>query len=203
MNETPRPPERRPDIDEEDLRPHVFDGIQEYDKKLPNWWLMTLYGTIVFSILYWFFYHTFQVGLTPSEMLQVREARAEEWKIAQGLGEASNESLFAMSFEASVTATGERLYQTHCAACHGANGGGMPGFPSLIDNDWIHGGSPMEIRHIILEGVPDRGMIAWRNLIGERGAAEITAFLIQLNPYLSEEAESQASANGQPNDETE
>ena len=44
----PQPP-RKPG--EEPVRAHVFDGIAEYDRRLPNWWLITLYATIAFSIV--------------------------------------------------------------------------------------------------------------------------------------------------------
>ena len=36
MKPTPTPPE-------DPIRPHVFDGIAEYDKRLPNWWLAILW----------------------------------------------------------------------------------------------------------------------------------------------------------------
>ena len=35
------------------LRDHVVDGIQEYDQRLPFWWLCILFGVIGFSIVYW------------------------------------------------------------------------------------------------------------------------------------------------------
>ncbi|HBR93916.1 MAG TPA: hypothetical protein DEA90_07095, partial [Opitutae bacterium] len=35
------------------LRDHVVDGIQEYDQRLPFWWLCILFGVIAFSIVYW------------------------------------------------------------------------------------------------------------------------------------------------------
>ena len=44
---------------------HAWDGdLQEYNNPLPRWWLWCFYGTIVFSILYWFIYPSWPVGDT-------------------------------------------------------------------------------------------------------------------------------------------
>src|SRR5436190_16751824 len=70
MLEPTNPPSQTPD--EETLRPHTYDGIQEYDKRLPRWWLLTLYGAMVFAAIYWGYYHTYGVGDSPTVALQTQ-----------------------------------------------------------------------------------------------------------------------------------
>ena len=42
---------------------HAWDGdLQEYNNPLPRWWLWCFYGTLVFSVFYWFLYPSWPVG---------------------------------------------------------------------------------------------------------------------------------------------
>ena len=60
---------------ENQLRAHSFDGIQEYDNRLPNWWLWTLHGSIVFSLAYWIIFHSLGVGKMPHESFEADRRR--------------------------------------------------------------------------------------------------------------------------------
>ena len=53
--------------DEPQLRDHVYDGIQEYDQKLPNWWLFTLYIGIVWFVGHWLCYYQLGFGSSRNE----------------------------------------------------------------------------------------------------------------------------------------
>ena len=65
---------------EDPVRPHSYDGIQEYDKRLPNWWLMTLYASIVFWVGYWSYYEWFRVGLTGPQQVEQALSQIEAAK---------------------------------------------------------------------------------------------------------------------------
>ena len=55
---------------------------------------------------------------------------------------------------------GKRLYQRHCASCHGSNAEGGPGndlipaAPDLTDKEWKHGSTDGEIFSVVKNGVP-------------------------------------------------
>ena len=67
---------------EPELRPHTYDGIQEYDQKLPNWWLFTLYIAIVFSIAAWLSYYQLGIGMSDEDRMDAfitaRQANADK-----------------------------------------------------------------------------------------------------------------------------
>lgn len=66
-----------------------------------------------------------------------------------------------------------RLYQQHCAACHGRGlQGGLA--PSMLDDTWTHGSSDEDLARIIREGVPD----AMTGFSAELSEAEIRGLVI-------------------------
>jgi cytochrome c6 len=53
---------------------------------------------------------------------------------------------------AAQTADGKALFQKNCAACHQANGKGIPGaFPALAGNPLVQG-APAEVTTVLLKG---------------------------------------------------
>jgi len=48
---------------------------------------------------------------------------------------------------------GKAVFLTYCSQCHGSGANGATGFPSLIDDDWLWGGSIEEIYQTISNGI--------------------------------------------------
>ena len=57
---------------------HEYDGIREYDNKLPNWWLYTLYGSIIFAVGYWIVFHTLKTVPLPQQRYELEMVAAAE-----------------------------------------------------------------------------------------------------------------------------
>jgi cytochrome c oxidase cbb3-type subunit 3 len=160
---------------------HEVDGIQEYDNKLPNWWLYTLYGTILFGAGYWFHYQTSGFGDTPSaeyriEMDKAATVEAERIKAA---GVMTPEALVALSKDKVTLDQGKQVFVATCVACHRADGGGVVG-PNLTDDFWIHGAAPDKVYKSVAAGVPDKGMPAWLPQLGADRVRSVTAYVISL-----------------------
>lgn len=76
---------------------------------------------------------------------------------------------------------GADMYQTACAACHGADAKGMEaaGAPNLTDNVWLYGSSPAKISQTILHGRAGV-MPAQEEILGEEKVHILSAYVMSL-----------------------
>lgn len=157
---------------------HSFDGIQEFDNRLPNWWLFTLYGSIVFSVGYWLFYETFGVGLTQDAGWRREEEIAAQAQVEREMGkEVTDESLLLLTKVPAQLEAGAKVFQQKCAQCHGAQGTGEIG-PNLTDRFWLHGPAPLQIYGTVMNGVLDKGMQAWKDQLGPVRVRQVVAYVL-------------------------
>ncbi|MGF1531016.1 MAG: cbb3-type cytochrome c oxidase N-terminal domain-containing protein [Puniceicoccaceae bacterium] len=163
------------------IRDHVYDGIEEYDQKLPNWWLFTLYGAIAFSIVYWFFFVHAGLGKSDEELLAKKMDRIEAARLEAQLEFLNDETLLEMSRNQEFVLAGREVYfQTaNCAQCHGNDLKGGIGV-NLVDGNWIYGGQPTQI-YAVIENGAQNGMPSWASL-GPQKIAQVVAFVLSEQP---------------------
>ncbi|MGF1645204.1 MAG: cytochrome-c oxidase, cbb3-type subunit III [Thiotrichales bacterium] len=156
--------------------------IQEYNNPLPNWWVWAFYASVVFVLIYWLLYPAFPWGkgfttgmfntitftnragdevtthwntrsLLIADMQRGDEAvRHREYmsKVAATPYEAILSDPEMMGF---VRSSAKVMFADNCAGCHGAGANGVVGlFPSLVDDDWLWGGSIDEIHETLVQG---------------------------------------------------
>ena len=160
---------------------HEYDGIQELDNPLPNWWLATFYLSIIFGIFY-FAYYALGPALTPEENLQ-NTLRALEFSAAKQNAHKGPDSkmLQDSAQNPEQIKKGREVFSTRCASCHGANGEGSIG-PSFTDATWIHGKGNLEgIAKIAYDGVNEKGMPAWGNILKPDEFYSVVAYVHSLS----------------------
>ena len=170
-----------PAPDEITIRPHRFDGIEEYDQRLPNWWLLTFYGAIAFACFCWLFTQQF-AGSTNESRVEAELARIEAAKFANAIT-LDDATLWQMSRNPVIIAAGRETFNATCAACHLASLRGKEESPiaigpNLTDQLWIHGGRPMELNTVATAGVLTKGMPAWGPVLGTKRISEAVAYIL-------------------------
>lgn len=166
------------------LREHTYDGIQEYDQKLPHWWLFTWYITIVWFVIAWVSYYQFNLGVSEQEQVDQAMAYIKAVQLKQ-LEQITDDKLWAMSQDPNMVSAGAATFATTCVACHATDlsakiaGSKLPGLP-LNDTEWKHGGNPLQLLTIVRKGAPDvtRGMPAWEPQLGLNRVVEVVAFIL-------------------------
>jgi cytochrome c oxidase cbb3-type subunit 3 len=163
------------------LMPHTYDGIQEFDQRLPNWWLFTLFSSIVFAALYWGYYQHSGVAVDDRAALDT-ELSALEAKQLAAVKTLDDETLWKMSRNAQTVADGQAVYASLCITCHGPTLAGMKGLGFRLDDaNWVHGNTPTAILRNISEGIVYEGKptgMAPQKALGTAKIAAVTAFLL-------------------------
>lgn len=144
---------------------HSWDGIEELNNPLPRWWLWTLYLTIIWGVGYMIAYPAWPMISGATTGVMGWSTRAN---VARDITEheAKNAPLVAALLATDMTtlpenadlnryaiARGGSVFRAQCSQCHGSGAAGAKGYPNLLDNDWLWGGSIDEIAHTIAHGV--------------------------------------------------
>ncbi|MBX3022491.1 MAG: c-type cytochrome [Bdellovibrionales bacterium] len=159
------------------MEDHEYDGIQELDNPLPNWWLLTFLGTIIFAYLYYLHYESGS-GPTINQELKADLAVIEAAKAKRGTKSDSEEELQKLLASAAVLNEGKAVFQGKCAACHGADLQGVIG-PDLTDDYWLHGqGKLADIATIVRKGVVEKGMPPWDGQLKDAEVSAVTVYIV-------------------------
>lgn len=165
------------------IRPYEVDGIQEYDNPLPRWWVWFFVSCIVFAVAYMLNLYLFNGTTLLNEYEKdMAELKTQEKKVepsANSGGAAQGQSLEDRLKNPETITKGKEIFVQNCSPCHGENAQGVVG-PNLTDKFWIHGGAPDQIIHTIEEGVPPKGMIAWKPILGTAKIEQVAAYILSL-----------------------
>lgn len=144
---------------------HEWNGIIELNTPFPRIVIAALLVTLVFSTIAWVFLPSWPTrdGYTPGLLHLTQQGLA-----AEGLRDLAKEQapwrerLATKEFwllkddkalMAQMRPGAARLFGDNCAACHGLDGIGKQGFPSLAGKNWLWGGSPEAIAETISVGI--------------------------------------------------
>ncbi|KGK79384.1 cytochrome-c oxidase, cbb3-type subunit III [Thalassobacter stenotrophicus] len=180
---------------------HSWDGIKEFDNPMPRWWLWTFYACIVWAIGYTIAYPAWPMlkeatpGLlgysTRAEVQQdidaVETQNAPLWEQIEQVELASlkdNTDLHGFAVNG-----GAAIFKTWCAQCHGSGAAGAVGYPNLLDDDWLWGGTVDDIAQTVaygirLEDVADSRfseMPAFGEILAEEEIAQVVSYVRSLS----------------------
>jgi cytochrome c oxidase cbb3-type subunit 3 len=144
---------------------HEWNGIKELNTPVPRAVYFFLSLAFLFSVGYWVLMPAWPLGVTYTRGLlgtnqrQVVAAALQQAALDRSVWtkRIETEDFAAIQSDPAlmqvVRDTGPRLFGDNCAACHGRDAKGGPGFPNLTTSSWLWGGEPKQIFETIRVGV--------------------------------------------------
>lgn len=162
------------------LLDHEYDGIREYDNPCPGWWHLLLWGTVVFSVFYFLFFHVGDAGWTLGDTYQKAVAENVKLRFAE-IGElkADEATLLRYMQQPDWLAVGAGVYAAQCKSCHAADGSGLVG-PNLTDDYYKNVNQLADVAKVVQEGAAAGAMPAWRNRLHPNEVVLVSAYVASL-----------------------
>jgi cytochrome c oxidase cbb3-type subunit III len=144
---------------------HEWNGIKELNTPVPRLVYFFLALAFLFSVGYWVLMPAWPLGVTYTKGLlgiDQRNVLAASLKDAASDRDAWSKKIQSESYAAIqsdahlmtiVRETGHALFGNNCAACHGVDAKGGPGFPNLTTSSFLWGGKPEDIFNTIRVGI--------------------------------------------------
>ncbi len=146
---------------------HEWDGIEEWNNPMPRWWVWTFYATIFWGVLYTIAYPAWPLVNKATGGLLGYSTRAEVTQQISDV-EARNAELETQLASADLTQIagndalqnyavqgGAAVFRANCSQCHGSGGAGVQasGYPNLLDDAWLWGGTIEQIAYTVRHGI--------------------------------------------------
>ena len=160
---------------------HDYDGIKELDNNLPPWWVYLFYGCIAFSAIYLIHYELMDGDSQETEFAkEMAQAKIDVEEYKKTAPDLMDENKVTLLTDAADLAKGKVIFESNCAACHRADGGGQIG-PNLTDEHWILGGGIKNLFHTITNGGRDgKGMVAWGGTLKPTEIQLVASYILSL-----------------------
>lgn len=169
---------------------HVWDeDLHELNNPLPRWWANLFIITLLWALVYLFFYPGLGSYAGYFGWTQQNQYAAEIQQAEQKYGPIYNQylktELSGLVTNKDALTIGRRLFATYCTTCHGSDAGGARGYPSLRDDDWLYGGRPETIETTILHGRLGV-MPPWESILGKEDILNVAEYVRTLAGYSAD-----------------
>ncbi|MDJ1015440.1 MAG: cytochrome-c oxidase, cbb3-type subunit III [Paracoccaceae bacterium] len=196
---------------------HVWDeDLEEWNNPLPRWWVWTFYATLVWGLIYTIAYPAWPLVDRATSGFLGYSSRAEvaadidavEQANASNMESLATIELASLSDNADLqnfaVNAGAAIFRANCSQCHGAGAAGVQasGYPNLLDDDWLWGGSIDEIAYTVSHGIRNEQsydsrwseMSAFGEILEEEEIAQVVAYVRSIS---NQEADAALAAAGE------
>lgn len=174
------------------------DNLRELNNPPPSWWMIGFWASIAWVVGYFILYPSWPMPYQPQQgegftkgvigwtqikeyeegVQQLQEMRAKyEEKIAAMTAE---QILADPGMTQYTLASAKVLFGDNCSACHGSGGQGNPGYPVLVDDDWLYGGSLAKLQESLAYGRKG-AMTAHKDILTPAEVDALAKFVVDLS----------------------